>query len=188
MKKAILVSLAASVVVSSSLMAGDWYVGASVARSSVKIETTGATATSDSSGTKMGYGIKGGYGFNSSNGVELEYVRIAKNISGARVNYVYKYPINKVGLFIGGGIGLIDYKEDFSANNSVYTLGKRATALNVKGGITYKIAKKHEIGLGYDYVGIANMSENYTNTVQSVDIGLKNVRVGRAYLEYSYLF
>jgi hypothetical protein len=185
MKKVI---LAASIAVSSSLVAGDWYVGANIARTSTKLETTGASATDATSGIKSGYAIKGGYAINESNSVELEFVRITKNIAGPRLNYVFKYPIKNMGLFIGGGVGYIDYKEDFAVNTNTYTVNKRATAWNIKGGATYKISKKHEIGLGYDYIGLRNMSQSYPVAGQSVDADLKNIRFGRLYAEYNYFF
>jgi opacity protein-like surface antigen len=185
MKKVI---LAASIAVSGSLVAGDWYVGANIAHTSTKLETAGASTTNNASSDKTGYTIKGGYAINKSNSVELEFVRITKNIAGPRLNYVFRYPIKDMGLFIGGGIGYVDYKEDFTVNTNTYTLNKRATAWNIKGGATYKIAKKHEIGLGYDYIGIRNISESYPVGSQSVDINLKDVRFGRLYAEYNYFF
>ena len=188
MKKLLLIAFAGSIVAASSLMAGDWYIGASVASSSTKIDTVGADAIVNSSKLKNGYGIKGGYSFNESNSLELEYVRITKNIDGSRVNYVYKYPMGDIKPFIGGGVGFIKYGEDFNVDGSVYTFDKRATSWNVKAGLVYEVAKHHEVELGYDYMSINNTAQHYVTPSQLVGIDLKNVRIGRLYAEYNYHF
>ncbi len=190
MKKIVFASLLAS----GALLAGDWYAGANVGSSAIKTDvsaknkTTGASASGDSTDTKSGFGLKAGYELANAHRVEVEYLKLASNMSNTRLNYVYKHSFGDLKPYVGGGIGTASYKEDFTVNGNKYSFDKSATAWNIKGGLIYEIAKKHEIEVGYDYISIASMSEDYRISGQNIELKLDNTKIGRVYLGYNYRF
>lgn len=189
-KKIVLATLMAS----SAAMAGDWYMGVNVGSSALKTDvsaknkTTGASASGESTDTKGGFGAKAGYEMDGAHRIEAEYIKFASNMSNTRLNYVYKYSLGDLKPYIGGGIGFANYKEDFTVGGRSYSFDKSSTAWNIKGGLIYEIAKKHEIELGYDYTSVGNMSEDYTIAGQNIELKLENTKVGRVYLGYNYRF
>lgn len=184
----------AGLVASSALFAGDFFVGADIASSAIKTDvsaknkTTGASASRDSSDTKGGYGLKVGYEIADSHRFDLEYLRIAANMNYASVGYTYKHSFGEIKPFVGAGVGLAKYKEDFSVAGSSYSFDKSSSAWNLKGGLIYEIAKKHEIELGYNYIVAGNMSQDFTVSGQNIEVKLDNTKIGRAYIGYNYRF
>jgi opacity protein-like surface antigen len=193
MKKLLLASLVGSMVAASSLVAGDWYVGGDVGRAQIKADvkavnlSTGASASASSSDTKSGFGAKVGYSLDGANNVEVEYINQATNYNTTRLDYVYKYNAGTIKPFIGAGVGVATYKEDLSALGTS-SFNKTATAWNLKGGLSYDISKNHEIELGYDYISVGSMSQNFVVSGQTINIKVDNAKTGRFYLGYNYHF
>ncbi len=187
MKKIIFASLVAS----SALLAGDWYVGANVGSSNMKADipaankTTGATYSVDYSETKGGFGIKAGYEMADAHRFEIEYLKIASNTSYAGVGYVYKHSFGDIKPFVGIGIGISSHKEEI---DKLGTFDQSSTSYGLKGGLIYEIAKKHEIELGYSYTMVGNMKQDYTVGGQNIEVKTENMKVGRVSIGYNYRF
>lgn len=192
MKKIIFASLVAS----SALLAGDWYVGANVGSSNMKadisaaIKTTGVTGSADYSDdyseTKGGFGIKAGYEMADAHRFEIEYLKIASNTSYAGVGYVYKHSFGDIKPFVGIGIGISSHKEDDVPGMDAFD--QSSTSYGLKGGLIYEIAKKHEIELGYSYTMVGNMKQDYTVGGQNIEVKMENMKVGRVSIGYNYRF
>jgi len=198
----------ASLIASSALLAGDFFVGIDMARESVDgsatatlpqgyIWTNGTRVASDSGTTYYNIaGLKAGYIFSEDHRVGAMYQQSSKQsgMSHQAITAFYSYTPSIIGDFrasLGAHAGYVKHAQD--KIGVLDSFDSQGTIVGVNIGCIYKPNKNNEFEFGYRY-SVVNMSDesvravNSTGTITTVNIERTDVKSKQIYLGYNYRF
>ena len=155
--KKILTSLLTASLLSSTALAGDFYMGLDfdAGKGSTEQKNLGNTITYDFSTTE--FGLHGGYYFNENSKIRISFKKINFNFDEGEdrdgnklgVDYIYLFNLSKVKPYLGLGLSTNRLNVKISNSDSIDGIGA-----TVRGGVAYPLTSNLEIGaeLNYNYI------------------------------------
>lgn len=150
----------ASLVASSALLAGDFFVGVDVGSANIKGKYTASagaiSASADSETTGGTQALKAGYYFNDNNRLYASIHRFNEksNVDVSWYKVSYDYLIGNAALkpYVGVNLGSFSYKESgLGAIINKDSLEMSGVCYGVQAGLNYKISKNFDAELSYTY-------------------------------------